>query len=321
MSRTDFSLWVRINGNSHAFGRELGCDCGRCTTVNWRLTPPPGLAEFAGWDDPPVRANASASLIVADEAGNAAGHVLVDAGAGVIDGLAGSGIRGLEQISAVLVTHWHLDHVGGLNQLGECLRRYAKQREIAFTKIPLYCTLATYQGLRERAGLAYILERGFRFQEIVPETSFSVEAGPATLRVTPLRVVHGATQDAVVYAAEALGRKVLFAWDMEPPEVEFPEGGTNLDVFHQHASLLQGADLHIQECNTWAVPGRGHCTYRAAQTYFEFVGAARKLITHLSGHEDGPGNPGYGWTDAQWHAAVEKDGIALARQGMVLRIG
>jgi glyoxylase-like metal-dependent hydrolase (beta-lactamase superfamily II) len=321
MSRHDLSLWVRINGNSHAFGREVGCDCGRCRTVNWRLEPPPQtLTDFKGWDDPSVRANTSASLILGDAEGAAAGHVLVDAGGGVIDGLAASGIPGLENVSAVLVTHWHLDHVVGLNQLGENLRRSAKRHGADFPKVPLYCTLAAYHALRERAGLEYVLKRGFRFHEIVPEAPFTIDAGPATVRVTALPVVHGSTEGAVIYVAEALGKKAVFAWDIESPEAAFPDGRTNLDVFREHASLLEGAGLHIQECNTWSFPGRGHSTYRSARAYFEIVRARRTLLTHLSGHEDGPGNPGYGWTDAQWQAAVEKDGMGIARQGMTVPI-
>jgi glyoxylase-like metal-dependent hydrolase (beta-lactamase superfamily II) len=321
MSQHELSLWVRINGNSHAFGRELGCECDRCRTVNWRIAAPPGgLAEFAGWDDPPVRANTSASLIIGDAEGAAVGHVLVDAGGGVIDGLTASGIHGIEHVSAVLVTHWHLDHVGGLSQLGENLRRTAARRGSEFIKAPLYCTLAAYEGLRDRAGLAYILERCFRFQEIVPEAPFSIAAGPATVRITPLPVVHGSTEGAVIYVAEALGRKVLFAWDIESPEAAFPDGQTNLQIFERHTSLLKGADLHIQECNTWSFSGRGHSTYHSARAYFEIVQARRTLLTHLSGHEDGPGNPGFGWTDARWQAAVENEGVEIAKQGMVLRI-
>jgi glyoxylase-like metal-dependent hydrolase (beta-lactamase superfamily II) len=155
MSWQEHSLWIRVNGVGHAFGRELGCDCGRCRTVNYDLAAPPErLSEFAGWADPPVRANTSASLLVGDADGRVAGHVLIDAGGGVVDGLSGLPIPGIENVSAVLLTHWHNDHVSGLTQLGESLRRSARARKQPFLKTPLYCTLPAYDALRDRGGLA-----------------------------------------------------------------------------------------------------------------------------------------------------------------------
>ncbi len=319
MPHQEVSLWVRINGNGHAYGRELGCVCGRCRTVNYQLVPPPErLAEFAGWDDPPVRANTSASLLVGDAAGRVAGHVLIDAGGGVVDGLASAGIPGLGDVSAVLITHSHPDHVSGLNQLGESLRRTARAEGRPFPKTPLYCTLATFDALREQGGLRRVLARCFRFHEIAPEFPFLVDAGPVAVRVMPLPVVHGGAQGAVIYLAETLGKKVLFAWDIEGPDAAFPDGRTNREVFRTHASLLKHADLHLQECNTWSASGKGHTAYRQAQAYLEVVQARRTLLVHMSGHEDGPGHPGYGWTDAQWQAAAAADGLGAARQGMVL---
>ena len=320
-SLPEHSLWIRVNGVGHAFGRELGCDCGRCRTVNYDLAAPPErLSEFAGWDDPPVRANTAASLLVGDADGRVAGHVLIDAGGGVVDGLSGLPIPGIENVSAVLLTHWHNDHVSGLAQLGESLRRSAKARKRAFLKTPLYCTLPAYDALRERGGLRFVLERCFRFQEIVPEAPFTIEAGPAAVRITPLPVVHGQAEGAVIYVAETLGKKVVFAWDIETPDAAFSDGRTNLDVFRSHARLLENADVHLQECNTWSAPGKGHTSLEASRPYFEIVRARRTLLVHMSGHEDGPGHPGYGWTDQEWNAAAKKQGVEAARQGMILPI-
>ncbi len=321
MKTEQATLWVRMNGAGHAFGRELGCDCGRCQTVNYNIAPPPNrLAEFAGWPDPPNRANTSASLLIGNREGNVAAHILVDVGAGVPDSLAGALIPGLDHVTGVFLTHWHGDHAWGLSQLGEGLRRTAHRREQPFFKIPLYCTLPTYHALRDRIGLAYVLERCYRFQEIVPELPIELPAGQTVIRLTAISVKHGAADGAVIYVAEALKKKVVLAWDIETPDAAFPSGYTNAEVFRRHATLLQNADLHLQECNSWAIAGRGHCTYQAARAYFEVVQAKRTLLVHLSGHEDGPGNPGYGWTDAQWQAAAKPDGIEVAQQGMVLRV-
>ncbi len=321
MNHQHDSLWVRVNGAAHSFGRELGCTCARCRTVNHHLAPAPDrLANFSGWEDPPHRANTSASLLIGDPSGAVVGHVLVDAGGGVVDSLVCAPIPGLGDISAVLLTHRHRDHTGGLTQLGESLRRAAHASGRDFAKVPLYCTLPTHEDLHKRGGLSQVLERCFDFREVAPEKPFTVDAGPAAVRVTPLPVVHGNAQGAVVYLAEALQKKVLFAWDIDTPEAAFPEGRTNLDVFQAHASLLNRADLHLQECNTWAAPGKGHTTYHQSRRYFDIVAARRTFLIHYSGHEDGPGNPGYGWTDAQWQAAAAQEGIDAARQGMVMQI-
>ncbi|MBW3599710.1 MAG: MBL fold metallo-hydrolase, partial [Planctomycetes bacterium] len=126
--------------------------------MSYQLAPPPErLTEFPGWADPPVRANTSASLLLGDEQGQVAGHMLIDAGGGVVDGLSGTPIPGLANVSAVLITHWHHDHISGLAQLGESLRRTARAQERPFLKIPLCCTLATFDALRERAGMRHVL--------------------------------------------------------------------------------------------------------------------------------------------------------------------
>lgn len=321
MNQETYSLWVRINGIAHSFGRELGCPCNRCRAVNYHLPPPPSRLEtFPGWEDPPHRAHTSASLLIGNQSGGVSGHLLIDVGGGVVDGLAGTAIPGLAEVSAVLLTHGHRDHSCGLSQLGESLRHAAQSHHREFTAIPLYCTLATYRRLYDHGGLNQVLDRCFSFREIAPESPFTVEVGPKPVRVTPLPVVHGSIDGAVIYLAEALEKKILFAWDMETPDAAFPDGRTNLDVFRDYASLLNHADLHLQECNTWAVPGWGHSTYQQAKRYFEIVAARRTLLVHYSGHEEGPGAAGYGWTDAQWQAAVEPDGVGAAWQGMLFPI-
>jgi hypothetical protein len=67
-------------------------------------------------------------------------------------------------------------------------------------------------------------------------------------------------------------------------------------------------------------PGQGAHVIQASGPYFEIVRARRTLLVHMSGHEDGPGAPGYGWTDAEWSAAAKKHGVEAARQGMILPI-
>jgi len=103
--------YIRQDGNGPAFSRELGCLCGRCRAIQYDMTRPSGkLEEFVGWPDPPCRAGTSASILTGIDSLVKA-HILIDVGPGVGDSLASSMIEGLENLSAVLASHWHPDHI------------------------------------------------------------------------------------------------------------------------------------------------------------------------------------------------------------------
>lgn len=40
---------------------------------------------------------------------------------------------------------------------------------------------------------------------------------------------------------------------------------------------------------------------------------------HLSGHEDGEGNEGYGLTNSEWEAAVRSDSVGVARHWDIMQ--
>lgn len=315
------TIIVRVNGIAHAFLRELGCPCKRCQTVNFDLAEANGKLEaFPGWPDPPLRANTSASLLIPDpqNPNRVLRHILIDAGRGVVDSLVASRLQGLEQLTGVLITHWHPDHIAGLNQLGEGLRRSAKSRDAAFTRVPLYCTQQTHAVLRRNA--FYEMERFFVCQEITPGQSFTVVQSPEVC-VTPVEVAHGKVEGAVVYVVQILGRKILFGWDIDTPDAHCPsDGRSNIRIMRDNLALLQDADLYFLPANTWQVVGTGHTTFLQARSYIDLITPKRVLLVHFSGHEDGPGNPGYGWSDAEWAAAVDPYGVEVAWQGMVLTL-
>ena len=94
-------IWVHINGIGHAFSREIGCLCLRCKTINFAMSVPSGrLEQFDGWDDPPWRAHTSASILISDTEGQSTikSHILIDIGAGVVDSLVSSKLKGLERL-------------------------------------------------------------------------------------------------------------------------------------------------------------------------------------------------------------------------------
>jgi glyoxylase-like metal-dependent hydrolase (beta-lactamase superfamily II) len=318
-------LWIRVNGTSHAFGRELGCECGRCRTVARSLAAPPARLgqPFAGWDDPPSRAHTSASILAADASGHVTDHVLIDAGAGVVDSLVCSGLPGLENVRGVLLTHWHPDHTGGLNHLGETLKRHARRRDEPFHKIPLYCTLPAYDQLRRERGLEYELTSLYRYTELVPGELVTITAG-GPIAVTPIAVAHGGVEGSVIYLAEAAERRCLFCWDIDESDAELPgkRAGRLTNAQALAASPAgSGVDTLFLAANTYRRPQRrtGHAGYLSArESYLPLLHAAAVYLVHLSGHEDQDEDSGRGWTDAEWERRVAPDGVQVARQGMIV---
>lgn len=292
------------------------------------MAEPTGKLEaFSGWDDPPWRAHTSASILIPDEKGNVLSHILIDAGAGVVDSLVASRLKGLENLEGVLISHWHPDHVLGLNQLLESLKRH----RTAFNGVPVYCTPETYEWLINKQGQKYEFSHGLHHQPIChnrKKETFTVgKTSPFPLKITALRVAHGGIEGAVIYVAEIGKKKVVFGWDLDVPEAKRPlDGKKNIDVIRENLDLLFGADLLLMEANTWkTVVGRngkptGHTSYFHARDYILAIEPKRVYLVHLSGHEDGEGLGGYGWTDSDWEAAVRKHGVGIARQGMLVEI-
>lgn len=312
-------IWIRTNGIAHAFSRELGCTCGRCRRISLTLTPPPrGLRPFAGWDDPPWRAHTSASILVGQEGGAVEGHVLVDCGSGVVDSLVCSGLDGLDRLNALLLTHWHADHVLGLTQLCESLRRSAERAGREFRKLTVCCTRATAAWVRDKGGFAREFDDCLQLHEVHPEMPFTLRAGPVDITCTPLPVAHRDVEGAVIFVAAMQGKTVVFGWDIDVPSAALPgDTRTNQDVIDAH--LRDGRpDILFVDANTWRARGTGHTSYEEARTYLDAINARAVYLTHVSGHEDEVGASGHGWSDREWSDAAGADGVRVARQGMIL---
>ena len=128
-------------------------------------------------------------------------------------------------MNALLITHWHPDHIMALNQYCESIKRSAKSKGREFQKIPLFCTLETYEHLRERGGQAYVLQNHLAFREILPEQPFNLGLNTNPIvRFTPIPVAHGGIRGAVIFGAEIGSKKVVFAWNIDVPSKELPSG-------------------------------------------------------------------------------------------------
>lgn len=145
---------------------QLRCGCPTCTSTDKR----------------DHRLRASALLEVAGK------RILIDCGPDFHQQMLRHGERSRQdRLDALLVTHQHYDHVGGIDDL----RPYCYQEEMKETGFPVYCQADVARDLRER--LPYSLKADpypgaprFDLREIEAGKSFQV----AGLEVLPVRVNH-----------------------------------------------------------------------------------------------------------------------------------
>ncbi len=146
-------------------------------------------------------------------------HILVDAGISmkrIISGLSNLGVEPTD-LDAILITHEHSDHVGGVEVL---VNKY---------QIPIYSTEETLGVVREkdkRKRLDPVL-----FHPIVPDTPFHIK----NMEITPFSTSHDA-RNPVCYTVKAEGHKVGVATDL----------GTYDDYIISH---LAGSEILLLEAN------------------------------------------------------------------------
>jgi len=284
-------FYLRINGIAHAFSRQLGCDCGRCRTINYNMTVPPNtLSSFSGWQDPPWRAQTSVSILIPDAQNpqKIAKHILIDVGYGVVESLAASRIPGIENVTAMLLTHWHPDHVIGANLLGESVKRANK----TLSPIPLYCHVDTYSDLKSK--FEYDMMHFYDHRSVSQGTPFEIES----------------------FIERNTDMKIIFAWDIDTPDSKAPNSDkANIDLFK--SDIFQDADLMILESNTWQTSAytkngeirkTGHTSFVEGWRYVEACRPKTLAITHMSGHEDVSADDkmGLGWPDRVWIDHAQK---------------
>jgi len=124
-------------------------------------------------------------------------HLLVDTGISkkrIEEGLHGLDIKG-EELTGVLITHEHIDHIQGL---GVLLRKY---------EVPVYATKGTIAGIHRCKSLGTLPEG--LLHEIDTDVPFSL----GNININPFKISHDA-QEPCGYSFENYEKKIAIATDL-----------------------------------------------------------------------------------------------------------
>ena len=304
-----------VNGVDAPMLRVFGCDCDRCKNRA-------------------RRANTSVSLITQNEAGETTHHILFDVGAGVTDSLcdspylAGSKAR----LDWLVLTHWHPDHVAELNRL--LVSQYLTRKwggEEKPTAVSTYCRTGTAGWLEA--------EHPYEWGEFItphlsdennpPGTVLSpVPVALAGMTITPVTVSHFGADRCVhdhaqtcyscaAYVIETAVSKTVLLWDIDTENEWLAKPQT--DAEKTAVFLLSNADTLFIDTTFWHKPDRRrtHPGFQNVQRYARTLTPRHTLLMHLSGHPDGRGNAGWGWTNGRWQTEARKVWVAENLPGTV----
>jgi ribonuclease BN (tRNA processing enzyme) len=190
--------------------------------------------------------------------------ILLDCGASSLVALKKAGIdRGA--IDAILLTHFHADHFGGIPFF-----ILDQQLNVKRTR-PLL--IAGPPGLRDwyaRAmALAFPGERTLAFELDLREVDIGVAQPLAGMQVTPIHVKHNdRAGPCLAYRIESEAKTLCYSGDTE---------WTNALI-----DAARGADLFICECYMYEKLRKSHMTLTVLRQHLPAIGAKRVILTHLS---------------------------------------
>jgi ribonuclease BN (tRNA processing enzyme) len=308
----DYSLVV--NGTGNAFLQEFGCPCPRCA-----LREP--------------LANMSVSIL-RREGGRIAWHALVDVGLGVVNSLIDTFSPDEARVDWLLFTHWHPDHSLEVNRLGETMRRTARRRGETFSRIPAWCRSGTGKWLARNYSYEWhrCLEGRPSEESEPPGTLLEpVPLGVNGIWVTPLSVSHSGADfnpenfkerqyNCASFVVQTERKKTALLWDLDNRNTWIVNPET--EAQKKALELLSGADHLFIDCFSWTVEevvgfNTGHLSFATVRKYAKALQPKETLLVHLGGHEEGEGNPGWGWTDRQWEEEALKLWKADGLEGTV----
>lgn len=186
---------------------------------------------------------------------------LLDCGASALIAMHKFGVEP-ESLDAVLITHFHADHFGGLPALDRYLYSRGRTRPLL---------LAGPHGLQRafEAALDVLFpgahKRDFGLEFVELQAGSPTAVGP--LRVTAFPVVHSPATNPHGLRVEAAGRVLAFSGDTEWTEALLP--------------LAQGAALFLCECTTYDREQKNHLSYAQLMRERPRLQCARVMLTHM----------------------------------------
>jgi ribonuclease BN (tRNA processing enzyme) len=193
----------------------------------------------------------------------AGGTTLIDCGASSLVAMKQQGID-RAAIDAVLLTHFHADHFGGIPFF-----ILDQQLNLRRTR-PLL--LAGPPGLKdwyERVmTLAFPGERQLPFALDLVEVEPGKARTMGALQVTPFHVVHDdRAGPCLAYRIEAEGKVFCYSGDTAWTDALIP--------------AARGADLFVCECYTFEKPRKSHMNLAVLKQHLGEIGAQRVILTHM----------------------------------------
>ncbi|MBI3436895.1 MAG: MBL fold metallo-hydrolase [Proteobacteria bacterium] len=192
-------------------------------------------------------------------------NFLIDCGATSLVALKRWGIE-RESIDAILITHFHADHFGGIPF-------FVLEAQFAKRTRPL--VIAGPPGIEAR--FAQVMEAAFehssktsrRFELALVTLGPERETAIGPIKVTPFPVVHGASGGPFfAYRVEAEGRVIAYSGDTEWTD--------NL------IEVARNADLFIVEAYYRERKIRNHLDLRTLETYLPEIKPRKLILTHMS---------------------------------------
>lgn len=306
--------FLSMNGVEGSYLRVFGCDCFRCRSAQ-------------------RGANLSASLLSVDDTGQTVSHILFDAGAGVVDSLIENPfLRGTQaRLDWIVLTHWHPDHVINLNRLLTTYLHHREAKGLDTARIPLWCRSGTGEWLQRR--------QDFEWDNLItPHQSGEYEPPGVVLpplpihlpgvTITPVTVSHRNADRradrpaqvrytcAAYVVATAVSRTVLL-WDIDSENDWLARPQTAAE--ETAVAFLSHADHLFIDTTFWQAKDHptNHASFTHAREYARVLQPCHTHLVHISGHPDGAGNPGYGWSNTRWQKEAQQVWLAEGLPGQV----